>query len=43
GRLIPAGTGLPQYNRKEVKVEGAPVGEELEKEELVEAATPAAR
>ena len=43
GRLIPAGTGLPQYNRKEVKVEGTPVGEELEKEELVEAATPAAR
>jgi DNA-directed RNA polymerase subunit beta' len=41
GRLIPAGTGLPQYNRKEVKVEGTPVGEELEKAELAEAATPA--
>jgi len=43
GRLIPAGTGLPQYNRKEIKVEGTPIGEELEKEELVEAASPAAR
>ena len=41
GRLIPAGTGLPQYNRKEVKVEGTPVGEELEKAELAETATPA--
>ena len=24
GRLIPAGTGLPEYNREEVKVEGTP-------------------
>ena len=24
GRLIPAGTGLPQYNRREIKVEGTP-------------------
>ena len=43
GRLIPAGTGLPQYNRKEVKVEGTPVGEELEKAELAEVATPGRR
>ena len=41
GRLIPAGTGLAQYNRKEVKVEGTPVGEEAEKTELAEVATPA--
>ncbi|HTT76860.1 MAG TPA: DNA-directed RNA polymerase subunit beta' [Candidatus Binataceae bacterium] len=33
GRLIPAGTGLPQYNRMEVKVEGTPAGEELDKAE----------
>jgi DNA-directed RNA polymerase subunit beta' len=41
GRLIPAGTGLAQYNRKEVKVEGTPIGEEAEKVELVEVAVPA--
>jgi DNA-directed RNA polymerase subunit beta' len=34
GRLIPAGTGLPSYNRMEVKVEGAEAPEELEKPEL---------
>jgi DNA-directed RNA polymerase subunit beta' len=33
GRLIPAGTGLPQYNRMEVKVEGTPASEELDKAE----------
>jgi len=33
GRLIPAGTGLPQYNRMEVKVEGTPIGEDLDKAE----------
>ena len=42
GRLIPAGTGLAQYNRKEVKLEGTPVGEEAGKEELAAVATPAA-
>jgi len=40
GRLIPAGTGLPQYNRMEVKVEGAAVEDELEKPELESAAVP---
>ncbi len=34
GRLIPAGTGLPQYNQMVLKVEGAPVEEDLEKPEL---------
>jgi DNA-directed RNA polymerase subunit beta' len=34
GRLIPAGTGLPKYNRMEVKVEGAPVEDELGKPEV---------
>ena len=28
GRLIPAGTGLPEYNRMEVKIEGPPPEEE---------------
>jgi len=41
GRLIPAGTGLSQYNRKEVKVEGTPIGEE--EEEKVELAIPGGR
>jgi DNA-directed RNA polymerase subunit beta' len=39
GRLIPAGTGLPSYNRVEVKVEGTPAEEETPKEET--AALPA--
>jgi len=34
GRLIPAGTGLPQYNRTELSVEGAPPEEELAKPEM---------
>jgi DNA-directed RNA polymerase subunit beta' len=33
GRLIPAGTGLPKYNRIELKVEGTAAAEELDKEE----------
>jgi DNA-directed RNA polymerase subunit beta' len=40
GRLIPAGTGLPQYNRMDVRVEGVPVDEEAEKAELAAAAAP---
>ena len=42
GRLIPAGTGLPSYNRMEVKVEGGGETEEIEKAELEGAAAPAA-
>jgi DNA-directed RNA polymerase subunit beta' len=34
GRLIPAGTGLPRYNRVELKAEGAAAGEEPEKTEM---------
>jgi DNA-directed RNA polymerase subunit beta' len=41
GRLIPAGTGLPSYNRMEVKVEGGGEAEELAKTELEGAAAPA--
>jgi len=41
GRLIPAGTGLPAYNRMEVKVEGGGETEELAKTELEGAAAPA--
>jgi DNA-directed RNA polymerase subunit beta' len=41
GRLIPAGTGLPSYNRMEVKVEGGTETEELEKTDLEGAAVPA--
>jgi DNA-directed RNA polymerase subunit beta' len=41
GRLIPAGTGLGSYNQMEVKVEGAPETEELEKDEMEGAAAPA--
>jgi len=41
GRLIPAGTGLPMYNRMEVKVEGGGETEELEKTDLEGAAAPA--
>jgi len=37
GRLIPAGTGLPTYNRVEVVAEALPPGEEAEKADLVEA------
>ena len=37
GRLIPAGTGLPKYNRMETRVEGLPADEELEKAVPVEA------
>jgi DNA-directed RNA polymerase subunit beta' len=37
GRLIPAGTGLPTYNRVEVAAEALPPGEEAEKGELTEA------
>jgi hypothetical protein len=33
GRLIPAGTGLPQYNQIELKVEGAPAQAEMDKTE----------
>ncbi len=38
GRLIPAGTGLPQYHRMELKAEAPPADEELEKAELADAA-----
>ena len=38
GRLIPAGTGLPAYNRMEVKVEGSAAEDEMEKAELASAA-----
>jgi DNA-directed RNA polymerase subunit beta' len=41
GRLIPAGTGLPSYNRMEVKVEGGGETEELAKPDLEGAAAPA--
>ena len=37
GRLIPAGTGLPKYNRMETRVEGVPADEELEKAQPAEA------
>jgi DNA-directed RNA polymerase subunit beta' len=40
GRLIPAGTGLPSYNRMEVKVEGGGESEELAKTELEGVAAP---
>ena len=42
GRLIPAGTGLPKYNRMETRVEGLPADEELEKAEPAGAQAPAA-
>jgi DNA-directed RNA polymerase subunit beta' len=35
GRLIPAGTGLPKYNRMELKVEGVAPEEEMAKPEAV--------
>jgi DNA-directed RNA polymerase subunit beta' len=41
GRLIPAGTGLPTYNRVEVVAEALPAGEETEKGELAEASAAA--
>jgi DNA-directed RNA polymerase subunit beta' len=41
GRLIPAGTGLPTYNRVEVAAEAPPPGEEAEKGELAEASAAA--
>jgi DNA-directed RNA polymerase subunit beta' len=41
GRLIPAGTGLPSYNRLEVKVEGGTEAEELEKAGLEGSTAPA--
>jgi DNA-directed RNA polymerase subunit beta' len=41
GRLIPAGTGLPTYNRVEVMAEALPPGEEAEKGELAEASAAA--
>ena len=41
GRLIPAGTGLPTYNRVEVVAEALPPGEEAEKGELAEASAAA--
>ena len=41
GRLIPAGTGLPKYNRMETRVEGLPADEELEKAEPAAAQAPA--
>ncbi|MBF6560291.1 MAG: DNA-directed RNA polymerase subunit beta', partial [Candidatus Binataceae bacterium] len=40
GRLIPAGTGLPQYNRMDVRVEGTPIDEEPGKAELAAVAVP---
>jgi DNA-directed RNA polymerase subunit beta' len=40
GRLIPAGTGLPKYNRIELKIEGAPAEEEVAKEEQAAVAVP---
>ena len=39
GRLIPAGTGLPKYNRIELKVEGTAADEEVQKEEEPAAAS----
>jgi hypothetical protein len=41
GRLIPAGTGLPTYNRVEVAAEAPPPGDEGEKGELAEASAAA--
>jgi DNA-directed RNA polymerase subunit beta' len=41
GRLIPAGTGLPQYHRMELKAEAPPAGDELEKGAGAEAAVAA--
>jgi DNA-directed RNA polymerase subunit beta' len=41
GRLIPAGTGLPTYNRVEVAAEAPPPEEEAEKGELAEASAAA--
>ncbi|MBE3604813.1 DNA-directed RNA polymerase subunit beta' [bacterium] len=41
GRLIPAGTGLPQYHRMELKAEAPPAGDELEKGAGTEAAAAA--
>jgi DNA-directed RNA polymerase subunit beta' len=40
GRLIPAGTGLPSYQAVELKIEGAPVEEVLEKADLEGAPAP---
>src|SRR5262249_49769041 len=41
GRLIPAGTGFPMYNRMEIKVEGGEESDELHKAEAESlAATP---
>jgi DNA-directed RNA polymerase subunit beta' len=42
GRLIPAGTGLPEYNRMDVKVEGPPPEEESVEAPPEMAAVPAA-
>jgi hypothetical protein len=43
--LIPAGTGLPEYNRKEIRTEAAPVEDEMETDgntmQTAEASTPA--
>jgi DNA-directed RNA polymerase subunit beta' len=41
GRLIPAGTGLPTYNRVEVAADAPPAGEEGGKGELAEASAAA--
>jgi DNA-directed RNA polymerase subunit beta' len=41
GRLIPAGTGLPKYNRTELNVEGAAAEEEVPQEEPAAATAPA--
>ncbi|MGO9266943.1 MAG: DNA-directed RNA polymerase subunit beta' [Candidatus Binataceae bacterium] len=41
GRLIPAGTGLPEYNRMEVKIEGPPAEEESVEVGAEMVATPA--
>ena len=38
GRLIPAGSGLPKYNRIELQVEGAPTEETEQNEEQAEVA-----
>jgi DNA-directed RNA polymerase subunit beta' len=40
GRLIPAGSGLPKYNRIELKVEGTPAEEDEQKEEQTAVAAP---
>jgi DNA-directed RNA polymerase subunit beta' len=40
GRLIPAGSGLPKYNRIELQVEGAPTDETEPKEEQTAVAAP---